>query len=234
MKITSFVVVTDFRAHPFWIEKGTDCYFVPHNQTKGDLIRAGILEEKIVVSGIPLRRGFYQCPVKDAFRHRFGWDEKPTLLFFSGDFAASSSLIHVLDELGRDFNFFVICGKNKKLKDSLNRKDNITVEAFPFYENIWELMNMSLAVITKPGGITVSESLHLKKPLVFRHYIWGQEKNNMDLLIEWGVGFYAPGHTQLRDALFFIRDNYLSIQDKFPPGGVDARQIIKAHLDRSK
>ena len=232
--MTNFVVVTDLRVHPFWIEKGIDRYFVAREETKEDLIRGGIAEEKIVVSGIPLRQGFYQQPLKSNFRERFGRDEKPIILFFSADFEVPSSLMHLLDELGRDFNFFVICGKNKKLQGYLNRNDNPSVAAFSFYENIWELMNISLAVIGKPGGMTVCESLRVRKPLIFTHYIWGQEKNNMDLVTKWGIGFYAPHHTQLKRTLFFIRDNYQTIQDKFPPQDIDARHIIKTHLDALK
>jgi processive 1,2-diacylglycerol beta-glucosyltransferase len=47
-----------------------------------------------------------------------------------------------------------------------------------------ELMAISDILITKPGGITVSESLAIGLPLIFIEPIPGQEEANADYVVE--------------------------------------------------
>jgi processive 1,2-diacylglycerol beta-glucosyltransferase len=54
-----------------------------------------------------------------------------------------------------------------------------------------ELMAISDLLITKPGGITVSESMARGVPMIFIEPIPGQEEANADYLIEQGAGVKA-------------------------------------------
>ena len=51
-----------------------------------------------------------------------------------------------------------------------------------------ELMAVSDVMITKPGGLSISEALVIGLPLVFFNAIPGQETNNIKVLNEYGVG----------------------------------------------
>src|SRR3989338_7936030 len=46
-------VVTDFIAHSFWIARSSDYFIGAIQRTKADLLKRGILEEKIRIMGIP-------------------------------------------------------------------------------------------------------------------------------------------------------------------------------------
>jgi processive 1,2-diacylglycerol beta-glucosyltransferase len=52
-------------------------------------------------------------------------------------------------------------------------------------------MAVSDLVITKPGGITVSESIAMEVPMIFIEPIPGQEEANADYLVEQGAGVKA-------------------------------------------
>lgn len=225
--VTSLVLVTDLRVHPFWIEKDVDLYFVPLDETREDLIKLGISQERIVVSGLPLRKGFYQEPKPDILRKEFSLEDKPALLIFSSDVGNIPFVGKMLKALKDDFVLFVIYGRNNSLKRFLKKNKGNSLRALSYYENIWELMSLSLAIVTKPGGLTVFEALKLKKPLIFTHYIWGQEKGNMDIAIKLGAGFYVKNIQELKKKLDCLRENIHTIRADVFPEVKDARKIVK-------
>ena len=57
--IPLYTYITDITAHEEWIAPGTDKYFVGDITTKNALLSKGVSEDKIAVSGIPVRRAFY-------------------------------------------------------------------------------------------------------------------------------------------------------------------------------
>ena len=63
----------------------------------------------------------------------------------------------------------MICGKNKGLKQSLafEFKEQENVLILGFTKNMNEWMASSQLMITKPGGITISEALTRTLPMVF-------------------------------------------------------------------
>jgi processive 1,2-diacylglycerol beta-glucosyltransferase len=70
-----------------------------------------------------------------------------------------------------------------------------------------ELMAMSDLLITKPGGITVSESIAKGLPMIFIEPIPGQEEANADYVVEQGAGVKARNLPVLIDKLgLLIRD----------------------------
>jgi len=212
----TIVILTDLKVHPCWIHEGVDRYLVSFDFTKEDLVKSGINEEKVAVCGFPLRRGFFEPVNEDAIRERFSLDEKPLLLVFSstrGKIPFIEELIALFDR----FNFFVIYGHNGRLKkflDGVSRKSNLRYREY--YGDIWEIMEVAHAVITKPGGLTVFEAIEKKKPLVFTHYIWGQEGENLKLLKEHKVGFHASDIVQLRKILEHIEANNAFFHDHYP------------------
>jgi processive 1,2-diacylglycerol beta-glucosyltransferase len=56
-----------------------------------------------------------------------------------------------------------------------------------FVTNMHELMALADLIITKPGGLTTSESLALGKPILILDPIPGQEAANSDFLLEHGA-----------------------------------------------
>ena len=53
-----------------------------------------------------------------------------------------------------------------------------------FSDNIHELMSISSVIITKPGGMSLSEALAKKLPMVIVKPLPGQEANNTAYLLE--------------------------------------------------
>lgn len=219
-------IVTDLRVHPLWIHNSTDYYFAAAQETKNDLIRMGIKEDKIIVGFLPLREGFLETRGGKDLRNKFYFDQKPCLLFICsvrGFFPFLKELIFYLKD---SFNIFIIYGRNKKLKKYLESLNYNSLRIFPFYKNIWELFQISSVIITKPGGLTVFEGLYKKKPFIFTHYIPGQERENMDLLIKYKIAGYAKNKREFIDALTYFQEKEREWENNYPIQIKDIREVL--------
>ncbi len=65
-----------------------------------------------------------------------------------------------------------------------------------FTNKVPELMSISDLVVTKPGGLTTTESLLLDLPMVVINPIPGQEEENAEFLEEKGIAVWLKKHDQ--------------------------------------
>ena len=75
----------------------------------------------------------------------------------------------------------VVCGKNEALKQdllSLQKQNSDALKVFGYVENIDELFRVTSCMITKPGGITLSEAAALQVPVILYKPVPGQENEN--------------------------------------------------------
>lgn len=174
-------VVTDFKAHNIYVDSDTDAYIVGSDYTKNSLIDRGIKETKINIFGIPIRSEFYNSnKVKsDKFR----------LLIMGGGMGLDSMELSIrrLLDLDLDIVITVVCGSNVDLKLKLEKdyKNKIFSENLKIYgytNNISEIMDNSDVIVTKPGGLTTTECIAKRLPMIIPFYIAGQEEENIEFL----------------------------------------------------
>ena len=214
-------VITDLRVHSLWVSDCIDHYFAALEVTKRDLIGLGVASDKITAGYVPLREGFLKGISPESVRKKFALDLKPVLIFVSSLRGKSSYLKKSIRILSKDFNIFLIYGKNKRLKRYLEGLNSSCIRFFPFYDEIWELFLASSVIIAKPGGMTVFEGLYMRKPFIFTHYIPGQEEENMEVLIKHDIAKLVRGQKELIEAAYYysskanwLRGNYpLEVKD---------------------
>ena len=155
---------------------------------------------KIYVTGIPISNRFSTKYNKEEICSNFGLlpNKKIVLFFGGGEYGlGKSKTLNIFSNLAdfKDVQVIAIAGKNKKLKSSFekvvnekNRENDIKV--LPFTNLVPELMSISDLVITKPGGLTTSESLASKLPLIIINPIPGQEEENAEFLESEGAGIW--------------------------------------------
>lgn len=183
-------VVTDFGSHDFWINKGTDLYVVAHEDTRLDIISRKIEKSAIRVLGIPIGKEFAQPLDRPGIAARLGIDARLfTVLIVSGGFGVGP-ILELTAQLGNadvSIQLIVVCGKNEKLHgDVLNISSKLKrpCKVYGFSRNMHELMSVSDVIITKSGGITVSEALSFSLPMIIISPILGQETKNCNLLVK--------------------------------------------------
>lgn len=185
-------VVTDLEVHPFYRHSMIDAYITSHEHTKKSLIKLGISPNRIFVYGIPVKKSFYE-PLQnlkddsDAF----------TILLMGGSLG-SKKLHHALKSLtqsSRKLVIHVVCGHDNLTfsaikKDFSEVPENIKIHLYGFVGNVGELMDKSDILISKPGGLTVTEAIHKQIPLIIPFYLRGQEEENTTILENEGLAVY--------------------------------------------
>lgn len=177
-------VVTDFEAHYAYVSKEVDLYITGSEFTNESLTDKGIDPLRIQNLGIPVHPKFYS-PV-----HLQKDDSAPfTVLLMGGSMGLEpmkKAFVNLLS-LDRDIKLYVVCGKNETLKTELesiagSADTRLDISIIGYSDKIHELMDLSDVIITKPGGLTVSESLVKKLPMIVPYFIPGQEAENLDFL----------------------------------------------------
>lgn len=208
-------VVTDFSAHAFWIEPGVDLFCVGAAETKKSLVRRGVSENKIVITGIPISSKFRIGSNKTRIRKKFGIPKGvPVILLLSGGFGVGpmEKVLKFLDRMPESIYVIVVTGRNIALKRKLGLHSwNQPVTIFGYVRNINELMAVCSVVITKPGGLTVSEALASGKPMLLLPPIPGQEIPNSNYLLKYGAALQIKNLKHLPIQLrFLLKKNTLS------------------------
>ena len=173
--IPVYLVITDFDAHALWVHKKARGYFVASDEVKVQLARYGYPSGQIRTTGIPIHPMFSQ------------------ILFMSGGFGMG----HMEEALERilaiplPFSLTVVAGKNEAMRKKLEKIAAGRAAVHGFVGNVHDLMGKSDLIITKAGGLTVSECLAKKLPMVIFSPIPGQEECNADYLLEHGCAVKA-------------------------------------------
>lgn len=197
IKAKMITVVTDFYPHTFWVNPGTDHYWVMADETKQDLVRRGVPEGIIAVGGIPILPAFQPTGKKLEILKKYGLENNRfTILLTSGSFGLGpqEAILEELKAFKDHVQCFVVCANNKELKAILDAKIYpYPIKIFGFVDFMPELMEASDLMVAKSGGSTTSEALAKGVVMVVMAPIPGQETRNVKLL-------------KLRDAAYFLND----------------------------
>lgn len=179
--------VTDFDVHHIWLAKGIDAYTVACDWTKEKMEMLGVLPQRLHAVGIPTDVKFSRPRDIAALRQGLGLKMGVfTVLVATGSFGIGP-MAEIIEAL-KGFQVMVVCGHNKKLFEELKDRQSPTVKIFGLVSNMDELMAAADAMITKPGGLSISEALVSQLPMIFFSAIPGQETNNIKVLKSYGVG----------------------------------------------
>lgn len=178
-------VYTDYFVNELWGKKHIDYHFAPSIHVKQELVEKGVSEECIMVTGIPVHPVFKQQTEKSENR------DKLTVLISGGNMGAGSidKLLKCLNPSGA-ITYHVLSGKNYKLFQTVKKLNHPEIKALPYLETKEEmnqLYDAADAIITKPGGVTISECLWKKLPIFIYEALPGQEEFNLHYLKNQGL-----------------------------------------------
>lgn len=201
------VLLTDYVSHPMWIYPNAHRFFVAHSGMVEELTRFGVDESLVRVTGIPVRPCFGQTKEKEALREKLKLaKDLPVVLIMSGG-NAIGPLVEVLGALSKvpqDFQVVAIAGRNRKVYREMNRVFKalrLKGRILGYTENIHEWMAASDLLISKAGGLTVSEALTSGLPMIIIRPTPGQEDGNTVYLTKAGAGIYLKNVSELSEAV---------------------------------
>jgi processive 1,2-diacylglycerol beta-glucosyltransferase len=192
-----WVQVTDFDVHALWVHPRVDRYCVASDEVAFRLADRGVARAKISVTGIPVMPQFSvpldrrECALELGLA-----PERFTVALMAGGAGVGSldelaaRLLRASDEL----QLVALAGRNAELLARLRKlAKSHPGRLFPlgFTTTVERVMSAADLVVTKPGGLTVSECLARRKPMLLVSPIPGQEERNADYLLEAGAALKA-------------------------------------------
>lgn len=194
-KITNakiITVITDLLHHDLWISNNKDVdYFVVSNDiVKNKLSRQNIPIEKILSYGLPINmESLINLDDKDFVLKKYSLtDDKPIYLFFTDESDISFEYLKAILKKKLAINIIFITGKNKSLKlkcENYLIKYNIkNVLILGQSKDIYNLINISSMVITKPTLNTLNECMLMKKPSILIPGISVQDNYNSKYMLK--------------------------------------------------
>ncbi len=200
-------VITDFGIHPFWILSGTDIYIVASAFTKEQLVLKGVQEDNIKDSGIPIDSKFLKQYEKNTLCKKFNIEPNKFTILISTGSSGIGRIEEIVDSLYKEVQILVVSAHNKILYARLRKRNYPEVRVFGFIDNIQELMAVSDIIITKPGGLTISESLAMDLLPIFIAAIPGQETENAKILAKKSIGINIKDAASIKDIVLDFRDH---------------------------
>lgn len=182
------VTLTDYEAHPLWFDPKVDLYTVATEDVKKQMIAYGARPDKIFVTGIPIDPKFSHRINHKKIRRHYGLRDQFTAAILAGGYGIGpiEATFQKIARLPTNFQIIVVTGKNKVLYSrikNLSKKIKHHTLIIEFTDAIEEIMAIANVIISKPGGLTVSETLAVNTPLIIVNPIPGQEEANADYLI---------------------------------------------------
>lgn len=203
-------VLTDYKIHEQWLEfsEYLEYFFVSNEQMKQDMIKKKIDEAKIFITGIPVSEKFLLNYDRKKICEEFELNpENEVVLFFAGgEFGLGRKttilMLKALIRLFSKLQVVAISGRNKKMNNKFKELVKATeseerIKIIEFTSKIPELMSISKFVITKPGGLTITESLVSNLPILIINPIPGQEEENAEFLEQNGAGIWIKENSNI-------------------------------------
>ena len=211
-------VVTDLvTVHTLWFNPRAELCLVPTHEARKKAIRSGVKRDRIHVSGLPVhpRFGAETRPPAE-IRQELGWaQDVPTALIVGGTRVKQvAEIAQTIDRSELDIQLAIVAGGDEMLYQKLSAQTwQKPVNLYGFVDSMPALIRASDVVITKAGGLIVSETLACQRPIIFSSAIPGQESGNVDFVTGSSAGDWAPSPEAVLKALieWFTPDDSVAV-----------------------
>ncbi|MGN1353142.1 MAG: glycosyltransferase [Bacilli bacterium] len=224
-KTKIITIITDYCSNCMWIQnhKYEDYIIVSNEIVKKEVLKFGVDEKKICPFGIPLSSKFKVTDDKEKIKLKYNIkNNKPIILFFGGGSMGSSFTYNYLKailKLKLDINIIFVAGKNVELQNKVNdlvmKENTPNITVLGFTNDVSNLLNIATLVITKPGGLSVTEALEMKTPMILIPGNGGQENYNANYVTKNKFGLRVRTPFQLSRVMKKINNNPEIVQNMY-------------------
>ena len=241
-KLPLFGVVTDYAMHKWWLYDEIDAYivfdkdifigyekFLRENQFVWDL-------------GIPVHEEFTEnVQEKHELRERFGLPQQSFIGILSGGGEGFLPMQEIIenwqetDSSRKNVFWVAICGKNNTLYKQLSELSLANVKVLAYVNDICDYMKAADFIVSKGGGITITEAMNLALPIILYKPLPGQEYMNTEYLLRKNVIVKAKNVQELC-AIISQEDGLKEIQQRQsafakPYAAADIAKKVYAFID---
>lgn len=218
MHMPYFTVVTDFAdVHTLWFGKDPDAYFLASDWVQVRALEHKMPPEKLFISGIPVDPK-YEDPLesKKDLRKKLKIDpDLTTLLIVGGDRVKNVvKTVKALQGLKHDFQVVAIAGGSDKLyNDLVNLEVNYPLHVEHFTKSMSDWLRAADVLLTKAGGLILSEGLAAGLPILIIHYLPGQEEGNVRFVLSHQAGAHPSNAGEAMATLdYWLKDDAAALK----------------------
>lgn len=240
-------IVTDYVVHPFWIYRNIDAYAVATPQMRDVLITQGIAPRRVQVTGIPVDPRFGLHGSKAQARQQLGLSPASgtrLVLVMAGGLGIGplEMMLRALQDVRQPVAAVVLTGRNARREARLREwatRLRYPVHVRGFEANVYDYMHAADLLLTKPGGLSISEALVARLPMVLVKPIGGQEERNTRYFVKHRAALRAgtqDGVTRAVDRILEAQpsdlERMLSRAEALrrPQAAADVAQIVRGLL----
>ncbi len=197
LDLPQVTATTDFETHRLWVNPPCEKYFTATEEGARYLQHWGVPADKTLATGIPVHPVFATPKDRGECLKKHGLvGDRPILLQLAGGFGVGpiEKITNALLEVETPIDLVVVAGKNEEVRERLSKLPTPAkhrLKVIGFTKEIDELMLVADLVVSKPGGLTTSETLARGAIMVIVNPIPGQESRNSDYLLEKGAAIKA-------------------------------------------
>ena len=194
-------VYTDFFINSVWGREGIDLHLLPSQEVKAKLSRK-VSNQQLIVTGIPVHQEMTKTFTRKKHTNRLK-------ILLSGGNSGLGGILKLAEELKQSTNldFLILCGNNKKLYNEIHSWDLEHIKPLRYLSSRLEMNQLYEevdAIISKPGGVTISEAIQKKLPIFVHSALPGQEKINLRYLKSQNLVFELNLTTPLESQLLSV------------------------------
>jgi processive 1,2-diacylglycerol beta-glucosyltransferase len=214
-----YCVITDHAAHTFWTYNDIDGYFVGSEQVRTQLIERGVAASQIHVSGIPIDPSIAEPRDISTERQHLNLPANERVITLMGGGVSNASICKIAEGvLNCDLagTLVVVAGRNPDLLEAiayLRRTPKMDLRVLGYIDYMDSLITASDLVVTKAGGLIISEVMARGIPLIVIDPILGHEEWNADFVVNSGSGMQLRMPASVPDAVRRIFQKPELLQD---------------------
>lgn len=204
--IPTITVVTDLaEVHRLWFHRVADICAVATERVAAVAYQRRFEANKVQITGLPVHPAFARKPAdKLGLRQQLGWEPTKTTIL-----AVGSKRVGKLVEFLRPLNIphlpiqlaVVTGGDDAAYRELQQTVWQMPTHLYNFVENMPQLMQAADCLVSKAGGLILTEGLACGLPQIVIDAIPGQETGNLDYVVGNGVAAFAPKPEQLRETV---------------------------------
>ena len=177
-------VATDYTCSPTVGGCTPDICVIPHEELAEEFVSCGIARETLLAAGIPVRAVFRERGDRAAARSELALPPEGRHIVLMSGSIGCGPMADIAAELEKrmergDFAS-VLCGSNRQMLYALRRRGFRRVEAVGFTNRVHRYMDSADVLVSKPGGISITEAGTRGTPLLLADMVGGCETRNQE------------------------------------------------------
>jgi processive 1,2-diacylglycerol beta-glucosyltransferase len=175
-----------------WAQPEVDLYPVMPGDVAAQLEAAGVPAGRILPCGVPIDPAFGSTQNRGEIRKRLGIKDSPLVLvmFGGGGHGRPRTILEELGRISPPVQGIFVTGRNRRREEEVRHLagGNPHFQVLGWVENMHEWLAVADLLISKPGGMTVTEAINSGVPLLAFDPFPGAERRACELIEKWQVG----------------------------------------------